>query len=119
MTIARTKAIGVAATGGLGMAQSLAGFATTMAACRTARLLTPRHSRRIRWRHVRRETAAMPTLPSKLNPRSEEFKTNAAAMRVLVDDLNAKLATIAEGGGEAARAKHLGRGKLLPRERVQ
>src|SRR5438132_3415912 len=40
-------------------------------------------------------------------------------MRVLVDDLNARLAKIAEGGGEATRAKHLGRGKLLPRERVQ
>ncbi|HEX5686053.1 MAG TPA: carboxyl transferase domain-containing protein [Ideonella sp.] len=61
----------------------------------------------------------MATLVSKLNPRSEEAKANAAAMRALVDDLNAKLAKIAEGGGEAARAKHLGRGKLLPRERVE
>ncbi|MFZ5548778.1 MAG: carboxyl transferase domain-containing protein [Pseudomonadota bacterium] len=61
----------------------------------------------------------MATLASKLNPRSEEAKANAAAMRALVDDLNAKLAKIAEGGGEAARAKHLGRGKLLPRERVE
>jgi 3-methylcrotonyl-CoA carboxylase beta subunit len=61
----------------------------------------------------------MATLVTKLNPRSEEAKANAAAMRALVDDLNAKLAKIAEGGGEAARAKHLGRGKLLPRERVE
>ena len=61
----------------------------------------------------------MPALASKLNPRSEEFKANAAAMRGLVDDLNAKLAQIALGGGEAARAKHLARGKLLPRERVE
>ena len=61
----------------------------------------------------------MAHLQSKLNPRSEEFRTNAAAMQVLVDDLNAKLARIAEGGGAAARAKHLGRGKLLPRERVE
>jgi 3-methylcrotonyl-CoA carboxylase beta subunit len=61
----------------------------------------------------------MATLVSKLNPRSEDAKANAAAMRALVDDLNAKLAKIAEGGGEAARAKHLGRGKLLPRERVE
>jgi 3-methylcrotonyl-CoA carboxylase beta subunit len=61
----------------------------------------------------------MSVLTAKLNPRSEEFKANAAAMRVLVDDLNARLARIAEGGGEAARAKHLGRGKLLPRERVE
>ncbi len=61
----------------------------------------------------------MALLKSKLNPRSEESKANAAAMRALVDDLNAKLAKIAEGGGEAARAKHLGRGKLLPRDRVE
>lgn len=61
----------------------------------------------------------MPVLASRLNPRSEEFKASAAAMRTLVDDLNTRLAQIAQGGGEAARAKHTGRGKLLPRERVQ
>ncbi len=61
----------------------------------------------------------MPTLTSKLNPRSEEFKASAAAMRALVDDLNAQLAKIAQGGGEVARARHLARGKLLPRDRVE
>ncbi len=61
----------------------------------------------------------MPALASKLSSRSEDFKANAAAMRALVDDLNSKLARIAQGGGDAARAKHLARGKLLPRERVE
>jgi 3-methylcrotonyl-CoA carboxylase beta subunit len=61
----------------------------------------------------------MPTLATKLNPRSDEFKTNAAAMRALVDDLNAQLEKIVQGGGDAARVKHVGRGKLLPRERVE
>ena len=61
----------------------------------------------------------MPTLATKLNVRSEEFKANAAAMRALVDDLNAKLAKIALGGGDGPRAKHLARGKLLPRDRVE
>ena len=61
----------------------------------------------------------MPAIASKLTPRSEDFKANAAAMRALVDDLNAKLAAVVQGGGEAARAKHLARGKLLPRERVE
>ncbi|MGA0610598.1 carboxyl transferase domain-containing protein [Caldimonas sp. KR1-144] len=61
----------------------------------------------------------MPVLESKLNTRGDEFRANAAAMRALVDDLNARLEKIAQGGGEAARAKHLGRGKLLPRERVE
>jgi len=61
----------------------------------------------------------MPVLATKLNPRSEEFKAHAAAMRALVEDLNAKLEAIAQGGGEAPRAKHLARGKLLPRDRVE
>ena len=61
----------------------------------------------------------MPALVSKLNPRSEDFKAHAAAMRGLVDDLNARLAQIALGGGEGPRAKHLARGKLLPRDRVE
>ena len=61
----------------------------------------------------------MPVLSSRLAPRSDDFKANAAAMRALVDDLNARLAQIAQGGGEGARAQHLARGKLLPRERVE
>ncbi|MDE2299987.1 MAG: methylcrotonoyl-CoA carboxylase, partial [Burkholderiales bacterium] len=61
----------------------------------------------------------MPVLASKLSTRSDDFKANAAAMRALVDDLNARLAQVAQGGGDAARAKHLARGKLLPRERVE
>ena len=55
---------------------------------------------------------------SKLNPRSDDFKANAAAMRSVVDDLRAQVDKVAEGGGAAARAKHEARGKLLPRERV-
>src|SRR5690606_8096057 len=41
------------------------------------------------------------------------------AMRAQVEDLKIQLAKAAQGGGEAARAKHVARGKLLPRERVQ
>lgn len=61
----------------------------------------------------------MTILESKLNPRSADFASNAAAMTALVDDLRAQVAKVAEGGGEAARAKHTARGKLLPRDRVQ
>jgi len=61
----------------------------------------------------------MSKLSSKLNPRSADFQANATAMRALVQDLHAQVAKVAEGGGEAARAKHTARGKLLPRERVQ
>ncbi len=40
-------------------------------------------------------------------------------MSALVADLRAKIDQVALGGGEAARAKHVARGKLLPRERVR
>ena len=61
----------------------------------------------------------MPVLDTKLNARSADFLANAAVMRGLVDDLNAQIAKANLGGGAAARAKHTGRGKLLPRDRVQ
>jgi 3-methylcrotonyl-CoA carboxylase beta subunit len=60
----------------------------------------------------------MSAIKSQVNPRSEEFQTNARAMRSLVDDLRAKAGEVGLGGGEAARAKHVARGKLLPRDRV-
>jgi 3-methylcrotonyl-CoA carboxylase beta subunit len=61
----------------------------------------------------------MPILETQLNARSAEFQANAAAMRAVVADHQAQLDQVAQGGGEAARAKHAARGKLLPRERVQ
>ena len=58
-------------------------------------------------------------LSSTLDPRSDAFKSNAQAMQALVADLRATVETIRLGGGEAARAKHVARGKLLPRDRVR
>ncbi len=60
----------------------------------------------------------MTVIKSQLHPRSEEFKTNAAAMQKLVAELRDKTARAAQGGSEEARAKHLARGKLLARDRV-
>jgi 3-methylcrotonyl-CoA carboxylase beta subunit len=61
----------------------------------------------------------MPVIQSQLNVRGADFAANAAAMRRVVEDLRDKLANAQLGGGEAARAKHTARGKLLPRERVE
>jgi len=61
----------------------------------------------------------MPAIESKLNPRDPLFAQNRAAMTAQVDDLRARVADIEQGGGESARARHVGRGKLLPRERVR
>jgi 3-methylcrotonyl-CoA carboxylase beta subunit len=57
-------------------------------------------------------------LATALVTHAPDFAANAAAMQVLIDDLHAKIATIAQGGGAAACAKHVARGKLLPRDRV-
>ena len=61
----------------------------------------------------------MTAIRSKLNPRAPDFKASQEAMAALVADLSAKVGLISQGGGEAAREKHLGRGKLLPRERIR
>src|SRR3569832_2115583 len=60
---------------------------------------------------------AMP-LHSSIDPASSDFARNADAMRTLVADLNDKLGQVAGGGGETARKRHLARGKLLARQRV-
>ena len=56
---------------------------------------------------------------SKINPETNDFRDNAKAMRALVTDLKEKVAKISIGGSQRARDKHLSRGKLLPRERVE
>jgi len=57
-------------------------------------------------------------IQSAIHTRSDEFKANVAAMRALIDDLHEKSALVRRGGSEQSRAKHLARGKLLPRERI-
>ena len=61
----------------------------------------------------------MPVIKTALEQRSDTFRANAAAMRAQAADLAARVAEIRKGGGEAARQRHLARGKLLPRERVR
>ena len=61
----------------------------------------------------------MPVIESSLDVRGEGFRANAAQMRALVDELRARVARVAQGGGAAALAKHTARGKLLPRDRIR
>ena len=58
-------------------------------------------------------------LESEIDPRSAGFAANRDAMAAIVADLREKAAVIAEGGGETARARHVARGKLLPRARIE
>jgi 3-methylcrotonyl-CoA carboxylase beta subunit len=60
----------------------------------------------------------MSILKSQLNPRAADFQANAESMRALVADLRGEIERVAQGGLESARQKHIARGKLLPRERV-
>ena len=61
----------------------------------------------------------MAMLETALDLRSPEARANAEAMGALVQDLRATADRVRAGGGEAARAKHLARGKLLPRDRIR
>jgi 3-methylcrotonyl-CoA carboxylase beta subunit len=60
-----------------------------------------------------------PILATTLDPASPEAQTRAAHNRALAEELHARVAEAALGGGEASRARHTARGKLLPRERVE
>ncbi|RKP10623.1 putative acyl-CoA carboxylase, beta chain [Thamnocephalis sphaerospora] len=58
-------------------------------------------------------------LPDNVDRQSDGFKENTTRMNALVKDMEDKITTIRQGGGEAARQRHLGRNKMLPRDRVQ
>jgi 3-methylcrotonyl-CoA carboxylase beta subunit len=60
----------------------------------------------------------MTAITTSIDTASEEYRANQAAMRALVAELETRRAKAAEGGPPRARERHIGRGKLLPRERV-
>ncbi len=61
----------------------------------------------------------MSVLQSKIDPADPDFVANRAAMDALVAALCEITKQTAQGGSKRARDKHVGRGKLLPRERVE
>src|SRR3954468_7829152 len=61
----------------------------------------------------------MPVLASEVDPRSPAAGANREAMAGLVAQLRSEVDRIRLGGGQAARERHLARGKLLPRDRVR
>jgi len=60
----------------------------------------------------------MPVLHTSINTKSDTYIENASHMQKQVDDLLSKIEKIKLGGGEKAAQRHIARGKLLPRERV-
>ena len=61
----------------------------------------------------------MSVLDSLLDVHSAEFSRNRDSNAALIADLGKRVAAVAAGGGEQARAKHVARGKLLPRDRIR
>ena len=61
----------------------------------------------------------MSVLRSSITVHSDEFRKNTEFMTGLVADLREKVAQVKRGGDEKSRARHIERGKLLPRERVR
>jgi 3-methylcrotonyl-CoA carboxylase beta subunit len=57
-------------------------------------------------------------LPSKISTGSQAFKDNAARMQAQIAETAAAAELHGLGGPEASRERHVGRGKLLPRDRV-
>ena len=61
----------------------------------------------------------MTVLNSSVNVKDETFIANQKAMQEVVDDLYAKVAQIKQGGGPKYQERHLARGKLLARQRIE
>ena len=61
----------------------------------------------------------MPVLKSSLDVSGSKFAANRSAMEALLAELHTKTEEAALGGPEASRQRHVERGKLLPRERVE
>ncbi len=60
----------------------------------------------------------MTVLQSRINTRDAAFETNRTHMQSQVDDLKSLVGKLRLGGGEKAQQRHVSRGKLLPRERL-
>ncbi|MEH3035658.1 MAG: methylcrotonoyl-CoA carboxylase [Sphingomonas adhaesiva] len=60
-----------------------------------------------------------PALSTALSRDDATFRANAAHNRALADELRARVAEAALGGNAKSRERHVSRGKLLPRDRVE
>lgn len=60
-----------------------------------------------------------PIIPTRISAENDTFQQYTAHNKALVEQLRAKVATNALGGSEKSRDRHVSRGKLLPRDRVE
>jgi 3-methylcrotonyl-CoA carboxylase beta subunit len=64
-------------------------------------------------------TGEFPVLESRAGADRDEFARNRSVNEALAEELRGRLVATARGGSEAARERHVARGKLLPRDRVE
>ena len=60
----------------------------------------------------------MPVFKSQIRQQSDEFKANVLSYEARLKELNEKLKRVHLGGGEKSQQRHLKRGKMLPRQRL-
>ena len=63
--------------------------------------------------------STFPVVETKVDPSSEPFRRNAEFHSGLAAELRKKLRDASMGGPESSRARHVARGKLLPRDRIE
>ncbi|HRF95229.1 MAG TPA: hypothetical protein PLZ51_08540, partial [Aggregatilineales bacterium] len=61
----------------------------------------------------------MTKIQSKINTNDPDFKANYDHNCQLLETLSERQAKVRQGGSDRARQRHIERGKLLPRERVE
>ncbi len=70
------------------------------------------------WKHWLKATAVS-VIKSQILTSCEAFRANKVQMETLTAEIGAIAAKTAEGGSQAARQRHLARGKLLARQRIE
>ena len=60
----------------------------------------------------------MESLLSQADPHCADFQSNAQVNRELVDELRGHLDAVSRGGSQKSRQRHIDRGRMLPRERI-
>src|SRR5262249_19456476 len=61
----------------------------------------------------------MGVLPTYVDTKSADYQRNYEANKRLVEEFHTRQEQVRKGGSERARQRHVARGKLLPRERVE
>jgi 3-methylcrotonyl-CoA carboxylase beta subunit len=64
------------------------------------------------------QAAAISRIQTAVDPSSDEFQENQKQMSVVMNKVQELSRKIQQGGPEKARAKHLARKKMLPRDRI-